>query len=96
MEEVKLVLRWNGSAMNIGRKTNTSEIADDKDEYKKDVKDIDSTPNNLDLSEDDIDATNIIITVKTGSAEIAILIAILVLMVATSLGIAKYYSSRKN
>ena len=95
-KEVKLVLRWNGSAMNIGRKTNTSEIADDKDEYKKDVKDIDSTPNNLDLSEDDIDATNIIITVKTGSAEIAILIAILVLMVATSLGIAKYYSSRKN
>lgn len=94
-KEVKLVLRWNGAAKNIGQKTNTSEIANDKDEHMKDVIDMDSTPNNLDLAEDDIDVTDMLITVKTGSTDIAISILVVMLMLGTSLGIAKYNNKRK-
>lgn len=92
--EVTLVLRWNGSA-NVGVKENLSEISKHADKNKLDIVDWDSTPDNKVLEEDDIDYTAIILTIKTGSAEIAIMSIAIGFMVVTSLGIIAY-NKRKN
>ena len=92
--EVTLVLRWNGSA-NVGVKENLSEISKHADKNKLDVVDWDSTPDNKVLEEDDIDYTSVILTVKTGSAEIAIMSIAIGFMVVTSLGITAYNRRRK-
>ena len=88
-KEVKLILEWNNSE--IGQKTNISEISKHADENKNsDVVDIDSTPNNKVETEDDLDLTNIILTVKTGSEEITIILTALGFMAIVSLGIVGY------
>lgn len=87
--EVTLVLRWNGAAK-VGVKENLSEISKHADKNKLDIVDWDSTPDNKVLEEDDIDYTTIILTVKTGSAEIAVMSVAVVFMIVTSLGITAY------
>ena len=94
-KEVKLILEWNNSE--IGQKTNISEISKHADENKNsDVVDIDSTPNNKVETEDDLDLTNIILTVKTGSEEITIILTALGFMAIVSLGIVGYKKNVNN
>ena len=64
-KEITIVLIWN-NIENIGNKANLVEITKHLDENKLAVVDIDSTPGNLVLTEDDIDLTTVIIAVKTG------------------------------
>lgn len=92
--EITLVLRWNGAAK-VGVKENLSEISKHADKYKLDVVDWDSTPDNKVLEEDDIDYTTLILTLKTGSAEIAVMSIAMVFMAVTSLGITAYNRRKK-
>ncbi|MBP3501885.1 MAG: hypothetical protein J6K42_00150 [Clostridia bacterium] len=88
-KEVKLILRWSKSS--IGQKTNISEISKHADENKNsNVIDIDSIPNNKAEKEDDLDITDVIITVKTGSKDLSIILTALGFMAIVSLGIVGY------
>ena len=93
---VKLILRWNGAA-NVGEKENISEISKHANSRRiSDIKDIDSTPDNLVEGEDDMDSTILIISMKTGSADIAIVTLALGFMIVVSLGITVYNRKRAN
>ena len=56
---VEIVLTWKNSSTNLGVKTNYAEISNDSGD------DIDSTPDNYDFVEDDIDDAQIILSIKT-------------------------------
>ena len=64
--EVYVVLRWINGANNLGLKTNTAEISEDYN--KEGVPDKDSTPDNKEPKEDDIDDAEVILSIKTGLA----------------------------
>ncbi len=62
-----VILTWINSEDNIGLKSNIAEITKDYND-QGDTKDIDSTPGNKDLEEDDLgQKAQILLTVKTGS-----------------------------
>ena len=83
---VEITLRWKKSTSNTGVKTNYAEISEDSGD------DIDSTPNNFDLKEDDIDNADVIISIKTGKAKTYILLAtvLIVILGAGTYCIKKY------
>lgn len=56
---VEIVLTWKNSTTNTGLKTNYAEISEDSGD------DIDSTPDNFNLKEDDIDDAQVILSIKT-------------------------------
>lgn len=58
-KEVEIVLTWKNSTTNTGLKTNYAEISDDS------ADDIDSTPDNYNMKEDDIDDAQVILSIKT-------------------------------
>ena len=62
---VELVLRWINSDNNFGEKVNWAEISEDYNEPGS--KDIDSTPDNNQKEEDDIDKAPVVLSLKTGS-----------------------------
>ena len=64
--EVEVVLTWINSEDNMGVMTNIAEISEDDNEY--DLPDKDSTPDNQEEGEDDIDDAPVMITVSTGAA----------------------------
>ena len=66
--DVEIVLQWINDENNLGLKTNTAEISEDKNEYN--TPDIDSVPNNKKHGEDDIDIAEVILSIKTGFEEI--------------------------
>lgn len=59
---VEIVLTWKNSTTNTGLKTNYAEISKDSGD------DIDSTPDNFNLKEDDIDDAQVILSIKTAGA----------------------------
>ena len=61
---VEIVLTWISSKENLGLMTNWAEISED------DGDDIDSTPDNREEGEDDIDSAPVIISIVTGAAEV--------------------------
>ena len=63
--DIEIILTWVQDGDNMGLKVNTAEISDDKNDSDSD--DIDSTPNNNVLGEDDIDTAPVILEIKTGS-----------------------------
>ena len=63
--EVEIVLTWVNSESNMGVMVNMAEISKDHNNYG--TPDIDSTPNNKVIGEDDIDDAPVMITIKTGS-----------------------------
>ena len=67
---VEIVLTWKKSTTNMGVKTNWAEISKDSGD------DIDSTPNNNNKSEDDIDDASVILSIKTGSTKVYITLAL--------------------
>ena len=64
--EVEVVLTWINDENNMGLKVNTAEISEDYNDY--DVPDIDSTPDNQEEGEDDIDDAPVMLSVGTGTA----------------------------
>ncbi len=72
---VEITLKWKKSTSNMGVKTNYAEISEDSGD------DIDSTPNNFDLKEDDIDNAEVVISIKTGAAKTYILLATVVIVI---------------
>ena len=69
---VEIVLTWINDEENMGVMINTAEISDDSDEEGDEVEDIDSTPNNEEKGEDDIDDAPVALTMVTGSAPLYI------------------------
>ncbi len=61
---VEVILTWINGEDNLNLKTNVAEISEDDNEY--DVPDIDSTPDNKEEGEDDIDEAQVILNVSTG------------------------------
>ena len=61
---VEIVLTWISSKENLGLMTNWAEISED------DGDDIDSTPDNREEGEDDIDSAPVIISIVTGATEV--------------------------
>ena len=59
---VEIVLTWKNSTTNTGLKTNYAEISKDS------ADDVDSTPDNYDFTEDDIDDAQVILSIKTAGA----------------------------
>ncbi|MBQ2836412.1 MAG: Cys-Gln thioester bond-forming surface protein [Clostridia bacterium] len=62
---VEVIFTWINSSDNLALKTNTAEISEDKNEY--DVPDRDSTPDNKQDGEDDIDIAKVILAISTGA-----------------------------
>ena len=66
--EVEVVLTWINGEDTMGVMTNTAEISEDYNDY--DVPDIDSTPDNKEPGEDDIDDAPVMLSISTGQARI--------------------------
>ena len=81
---VEVILTWINDPNNMGLKTNTAEISQDKNEY--DVPDRDSTPDNRKEGEDDIDIAKVILSITTGTAKTYFML-ITVLLVVVGVGI---------
>ncbi len=62
--EVEVVLRWINGDDNLGPKTNVAEISEDHND--EDVPDKDSTPDNEEPGEDDIDDATVLLSVNQG------------------------------
>ena len=60
---VEITLRWINADDNLGVKTNWAEISEDSDD------DIDSTPDNFEPEEDDIDKAEVVLSIVTGVGE---------------------------
>ena len=76
-KDVTIVLTWINGENNMGIKTNVAEISKDSNEYN--TKDIDSTPGNMNMNEDDLDDAQVMITATTGQAAVYIVLTITVL-----------------
>ena len=75
---VPIVLTWINSAENIGEKVNLAEISKDKND--SDSPDVDSTPDNKEPDEDDIDDAPVILAIKTGIEKFCIGITLIILI----------------
>ncbi len=62
--DVTVLLTWINNENNLGLKVNTAEISEDYNEFG--TPDIDSTPNNKEKGEDDIDDAPIMLAIRTG------------------------------
>ena len=76
--EVEVVLTWINDADNMGVKINTAEISEDYNDY--DVPDKDSTPDNQEEGEDDIDDAPVMLSVSTGQVRIYFTLGFVVLI----------------
>ena len=84
--EVEIILTWINGEENFGSKINIAEISEDDND--KDVPDKDSTPDNEEDGEDDIDDSEIIISIITGgTSNISIIILMSVLFLIVLVGI---------
>ena len=87
---VPIVLTWINGTENLGEKVNLAEISEDKN--RSDTPDIDSTPDNKKPGEDDIDDAPIILSVKTGKAQLYLgLISIILVTFVSGIGLIKKY-----
>ena len=76
--DVEILLTWINNSENMGLKVNTAEISEDYNEYG--VPDKDSTPDNKQPGEDDIDDAPVMLSVETGSARIYISLGLIILI----------------
>ena len=75
--EVEVILTWDKEAQNFGVMDNWAEISKDDNDF--DSPDIDSIPDNNVHGEDDIDDAPVMVTVKTGEAQVYIITTLSVL-----------------
>ena len=88
--EVEVVLTWINDENNMGLKVNTAEISEDYNDY--DVPDIDSTPDNKEEGEDDIDDAEVLLSVGTGTARTYFTLGLVVLVtIAGGIFVIKKY-----
>ena len=88
--EVEVVLTWINDENNMGLKVNTAEISEDYNDY--DVPDIDSTPDNKEEGEDDIDDAPVMLSVGTGTARTYFTLGLVVLVtIAGGIFVIKKY-----
>ena len=74
----------------MGLKVNTAEISEDYNDY--DVPDIDSTPDNKEEGEDDIDDAEVLLSVGTGTARTYFTLGLVVLVtIAGGIFVIKKY-----
>ncbi len=84
--EVYVILRWiNGSSKEaLSMKTNTAEISEHYNE--EGLPDRDSTPDNNEPGEDDIDTADVLLSIKTGLASNIMMYATAGIIILTVLG----------
>ena len=88
--EVEVILTWDKEKQNFGVMDNWAEISKDYNDFGS--PDIDSTPNNNKHGEDDIDDAPVLVSVKTGEAQIYVLTTLSVLgMLGTGLTLIKKF-----
>ena len=63
---IEITFRWINGQNNLGVKTNWAEISEDSDENHEPVEDIDSTPDNFEKGEDDIDEASVVLSIVSG------------------------------
>ena len=68
---VEITLTWKNSSTNMGVKTNWAEISKDSGD------DVDSVPDNYNKLEDDIDDAKVILSIKTGSVTMYIILTLI-------------------
>ena len=76
--DIEVLLTWINNEDNMGLKTNTAEISEDYND--KGVPDIDSTPDNKKPKEDDIDDAPVMLSIKTGKAQVYIVLGLSILI----------------
>ena len=83
---VEITLRWINGHNNLGVKTNWAEISEDSDD------DIDSTPDNFEKGEDDIDDAEVVLSIVTGVGEnhIGLIATVLVILAGGIVLIKKF------
>ena len=83
---VEVTLRWINGHKNLGVKTNWAEISKDSDD------DIDSTPDNFEKGEDDIDKAEVVLSIVTGVGEhyLGVITAVIVMLGAGIVLIKKF------
>ena len=79
---ISILLTWINDPNNMGLKTNIAEISQDYNESH--TPDIDSTPDNFEKGEDDIDDAPVMLTIRLGDAQIYIGLGFIVIAMLTS------------
>ncbi|MFR8146711.1 MAG: SpaA isopeptide-forming pilin-related protein [Clostridia bacterium] len=79
---ISILLTWINDPNNMGLKTNIAEISQDYNESH--TPDIDSTPDNFENGEDDIDDAPVMLTIRLGDAQIYIGLGFIVIAMLTS------------
>ncbi len=89
---IEITFRWKNSQTNLGTKTNWAEISEDSDEDHNPVDDIDSTPDNFEEGEDDIDKAEVALSIVTGVGGhyIGVITIVLVLLAGGVILIKKF------
>ena len=90
---VNITLQWINGENNLGQKVNVAEISEDYNFNNS--HDIDSTPNNKVVGEDDLDTAPVILSISTGAEKIIFIVPIaLTTVFAVSLFISKKFIIR--
>ena len=76
---VDITLKWKNAENNMGQKVNIAEITEDYNDSG--TPDIDSTPNNRVMTEDDIDDAPVILSISTGAEPVYIVLTTTVLAI---------------
>ena len=85
-----ITLKWINSTENMGKKINVAEISKDDNEFNS--SDVDSTPDNQDSDEDDIDDAPVLLGISTGAEQsYAGLIAAVAVIMTTGVVLIKKY-----
>ena len=86
----QITLKWTNAENNMGEKVNIAEISQDKNDSNS--PDIDSTPNNKVMTEDDIDTAPVVLSVSTGSEPVYVILPMTVLgILAVGIVLIKKY-----
>ena len=87
---VQVVLKWKNAEDNLGQKVNVAEISQDANDAN--TKDVDSTPNNKVMTEDDIDDAPVILSISTGAEPVYLSLTLIVLTIlAVGITLIKKY-----
>ena len=79
---VDVVLKWINGDKNMGLKTNAAEISKDKNDSG--TPDIDSTPDNKVVKEDDYDTADVFLAISTGTNQTYLMLVFVVLTILTT------------
>ena len=90
---VNITLQWINGEGNLGQKVNVAEISDDYNFNNS--HDIDSTPNNKVVGEDDLDTAPVVLSISTGAEKMIFIVPIAIASIAVvSIFISKKFIIR--